>query len=173
MVEMNLPAVCERCGRPFPSGIVVDKVSGLTMSGNTSGPCPYCGGLGLIPDGVFDVMDGTIRLVAELSTTRRDLLAAARIFTEAVRDGSVDVDVLTIKLQREAPTALPLLQILRDPATASMLAILAIIVSVILSMRGPDGSSVPDVDIHLDPGGVCQPDDPQRPPKVDRGLAGH
>jgi hypothetical protein len=48
----------------FPSGIEVKNARNITMVGNTAGPCPVCGGIGEIPDGVYDFVGDTIRVVA-------------------------------------------------------------------------------------------------------------
>lgn len=137
MVAVNMPAVCRNCDRPFPSGFVADNVQRMTLIGNTSRPCPYCGGLGDVPDGVYDVMDGTIQLVRELPTTREELLIAARILQRHVDEGNADVEAIDREIAEAAPNARPLVQLLRDPATASVLAAIGVIVAVLaLALQG-------------------------------------
>ncbi|MBM4492595.1 hypothetical protein GS436_02860 [Rhodococcus hoagii] len=140
MTLVQIPAVCELCSRPFPSGFAANNIMKLTLSGNRAGPCPWCGyAWGAIPDGVFNVIDGAMSLVQRLPTTRDDMLIAAQIFNEAIAQGRVDVDALSERIKAEAPSASPLLKILRDPATASLLAILAILVSILLATVNDDG----------------------------------
>ena len=75
----DLPAFCESCGVAFPSGYFFEDVTGLTLSGAQSGPCPNCGGMGTVPDGVYNVIDRTIEIVAAPAHSREQwqrLLAA-------------------------------------------------------------------------------------------------
>lgn len=44
MPMMN--ARCDTCGTVFPSGIYIENSTDITFSGNRSGPCPRCGGMG-------------------------------------------------------------------------------------------------------------------------------
>ncbi|UAJ16462.1 hypothetical protein PP504_gp31 [Gordonia phage Dolores] len=132
-VLVQIPAVCQRCSRPFPSGVVAGNVERLTLVGNRTGPCPWCGApWGEVPDGVYDVIDGTIELVERTDTTRDDLLRAASILRTTIETGSSDVDEVEARLREEAPTALWIVRLLRDPATGSVLSAASIILSVVL-----------------------------------------
>jgi SEC-C motif-containing protein len=46
------------------------------MVGNTSGPCPRCGGMGHVPDGRYDTTHDTIRILA---TSARSIEALRRL----------------------------------------------------------------------------------------------
>jgi hypothetical protein len=59
----NLPAICDDCGTMFPSGFVMENCTNISLSGNKSGPCPSCGGMGSIPDGVFNVLGNVIEIL--------------------------------------------------------------------------------------------------------------
>lgn len=61
---MNMPAICNTCGTAFPSGFVFENCRNVSLQGNKSGPCPKCGGMGDIPDGVFDFIDNTIKIIS-------------------------------------------------------------------------------------------------------------
>jgi hypothetical protein len=70
-VTIAAPAVCDSCGAIFPSGIAFGPdVRGITMRGNKSGPCPKCGGMGSIPDGVYNVLDDTLNIVSTWAPDR-------------------------------------------------------------------------------------------------------
>ncbi len=53
---VHIPAFCDSCGAAFGSGIVVENCRNITFSGNRSGPCPRCGSMGSVIDGVFNVV---------------------------------------------------------------------------------------------------------------------
>lgn len=59
-----LPAICDNCGTIFDSGFDFANVRNISMRGNKSGPCPKCGEMGSIPDGVYDVVDNVINVTA-------------------------------------------------------------------------------------------------------------
>lgn len=59
-----LPAICDNCGTIFASGFDFASVRNISMRGNKSGPCPKCGEMGSIPDGVYDVVDNVINVTA-------------------------------------------------------------------------------------------------------------
>ena len=57
-----IPAICNKCGTIFPSGFAIGEAARSTaMEGNTSGPCPECGGMGRIPNGMYDGIAGGVR----------------------------------------------------------------------------------------------------------------
>ena len=62
-----LPARCQVCGTWFPSGFMIGFGSTAGMVGNTSGPCPVCGGMGRIPDGVYNFEKLVEQVVPQLS----------------------------------------------------------------------------------------------------------
>ena len=59
-----LPAFCDTCGAIFPSGIVAENSTNISLSNCAAGPCPRCGGLGHIPDGVYNFIGNTIQLLS-------------------------------------------------------------------------------------------------------------
>jgi hypothetical protein len=70
-----MPAICETCNATFPSGFFFSNATEIYLEGNTAGPCPKCGGMGRIPDGLYDFVGSSIRLLTgpartvEVSTT--------------------------------------------------------------------------------------------------------
>src|SRR5258708_29540160 len=63
LVMPQVPAVCDSCSRLFPSGIVLTNVTHATLTGNKSGPCPFCGSMGSILDGVYEATETTVSAV--------------------------------------------------------------------------------------------------------------
>jgi hypothetical protein len=85
-----------------PSGIEVEGGGNLTMVGNTVGPCPVCGGIGEIPDGVYDFVGDTIRVVATSGYSRDQLQRLADLIAQARVAGASPREVVQ-QIEREAP----------------------------------------------------------------------
>ncbi len=71
----DVPAICDNCGAVFPSGLFVEDVRNLWMSGNKAGPCPSCGAMGSIPDGLYDTVGDSLRIVTSWAPEDRDRFA--------------------------------------------------------------------------------------------------
>lgn len=65
---MNIPAFCDFCGAAFPSGLIVEN-SYIKSSRSKSGPCPRCGGMGTVIEGLFHVTGEAIEILAAPTTT--------------------------------------------------------------------------------------------------------
>jgi len=58
----SIPAICmtNTCLTVFPSGVAVENSRGVMFENNRASPCPKCGGVGKIPDGIYSVIEGQI-----------------------------------------------------------------------------------------------------------------
>jgi hypothetical protein len=69
---MRAPVVCDTCGTIFLSPIeIID--SRVSFSGCTASPCPKCGGVGHIPDGIYNFIGNTIEFLGGPSRTVSEL----------------------------------------------------------------------------------------------------
>lgn len=76
--SVRLPAVCGKCGRTFPSLYAVGPgTTGIVFDGNTSGPCPHCGGMGHVPDGTFSFQAAAESAIRGATTAEREALFKA------------------------------------------------------------------------------------------------
>lgn len=98
----QLPAFCDNCGIVFPSGFAMSGGGSATFIGNKSGPCPACGGMGSVPDGVFSVTGNVIRLLAGHQKTIEQLQRLASVISEA-RKTVAEPKKAVEKIKREAP----------------------------------------------------------------------
>jgi hypothetical protein len=80
-----MPAICNNCKSSFPSGISIES-SKITLSGNTAGPCPKCGSMGRIPDGIFNFIDDSIKIVSAPERTVQELTKFTSIFRKAKKE---------------------------------------------------------------------------------------
>ena len=94
----QLPAICDNCGAVFPSGLAV---SGMSV-GVKSGPCPACGRMGSIPDGIYNITGNVIRLLAGPQKTIKQLQQIADVIAEA-RDTVAEPNKAVEIIKQEAP----------------------------------------------------------------------
>ena len=138
---MDVPAFCDTCGTVFRSGIVVENSTNITFVGNRAGPCPVCGGMGHIPDGVFNFVGNTIEILAAPQRTVEELSRLSRILREAREKKQTPEDVAQT-IRKELPELSRLADFL--PQTrAEFYAFLTLIVTVIalLSQGGGGGKT--------------------------------
>lgn len=113
----QVPALCDDCGAVFGSGIAVQNVRHLTLSGNRS-KCPRCGSKARIPDGVFNAVGGTLELVAGPERTVEDLRRLQEVIREAQEQG-VSRDTVANAIREQVPEFSDLVDLL--PQTRSEL----------------------------------------------------
>lgn len=97
-----IPAFCNTCGGIFPSGFAAENSTGISFSNCSSGPCPVCGGMGHIPDGVYNFIGNTIQLLSGPRRTVDELERLANILRSSRENGST-LDEIKEKVQREVP----------------------------------------------------------------------
>ena len=126
---MQVPAVCNNCGVIFASGIEATNSKNISFSNCTAGPCPACGGMGHIPDGVYNFIGNTIELLSGPGRTVSELERLANIL-RAARDERASLEQVKSEIQEKIPEFSSLKDIL--PKNRSELyAFLALILSVI------------------------------------------
>jgi len=82
-IMVNIPAFCDTCGAAFPSGFAFENCSNVHLSGNKSGPCPRCGGMGSVPDGVFNFAGNVIEILSAPNRSIEQLTALSEILRSA------------------------------------------------------------------------------------------
>lgn len=92
----TLPAVCTQCGTAFevPLPFGLDEGGSILATGNWAGPCPVCGGVGRIPNGLYEFVATAVPLVEQATQDERDALVEAvqaLIAQAATRDQAVEV----------------------------------------------------------------------------------
>ena len=126
---MDVPAFCDTCGAVFRSGIVVQNSTNITFVGNRAGPCPICGGMGHIPDGVFNFVGDTIEILSAPRRTVDELSRLAKILREA-REKKQGPEEVAQTIRKELPELSRLADLL--PKTrAELYAFLALIIAVV------------------------------------------
>lgn len=98
----SIPAFCNTCGTAFPSGFFFENASNITLSGNRFGPCPSCGGIGHVPDGVFNFIGDTIEILSAPQRTVQELTRLVQIIHEAKAKQQSNEQV-TAQIKQELP----------------------------------------------------------------------
>jgi hypothetical protein len=117
----------------FPSGIVAENSRDISFTGCTAGPCPNCGGTGEVPDGVYDFVGDTIRVVASTGYSRQQLERLAALVVQAREARTPAADVVAT-LEREAPELAGLAKRLLVPKTPADLAAWLTLLLMVLQM---------------------------------------
>jgi len=107
----RVPAFCDNCGSVFPSGFSVSGGATLTTVGGKSGPCPSCGSMGTVPDGVFRAAGNVIRLLTGPQKTIEQLQRLASVINEA-RNTVSEPNKAVEKIKQEAPELSSIVDIL-------------------------------------------------------------
>lgn len=97
-----MPAFCDTCATAFNSGIFVENSMNLSFTGNKAGPCPSCGGMGHIPDGVFNFINNTIEVLSAPERTILELTRFAQILREAKAKTETREQVVS-RIEQEVP----------------------------------------------------------------------
>jgi hypothetical protein len=69
------PAICDTCRTVFPSGFELAEGSSASFAGSKAGPCPKCHGWGTIPDGLYEFVGDTLRIISDWTPERRQQFA--------------------------------------------------------------------------------------------------
>lgn len=136
---MDVPAFCNTCGAVFRSGIAVENSRGIVFAGNQAGPCPLCGGMGHIPDGVFNFVENTIEILSAPQRTVDELSRLARILHEA-REKKQSPETIAQSIRKELPGLSGLVDLF-PKSRAELYAFLALIVAVITLISESSGGS--------------------------------
>lgn len=138
---MRVPAVCDNCGTIFPSGFEVRNSTNISFSGCGAGPCPVCGGMGHIPDGVYNFLGNTIEFLSGPSRSIAELERLAALLERAKTSNATSQAVA-----KEIDESIPELSSIKDwlPKTRSELyAFIALLLSALSLMISQSESEEP------------------------------
>ena len=87
MSAVQVPASCPSCRALFASRAlhIGGNVKNVTLIGNKE-TCPFCGGWAYLADGVFDVADNILSVVAAPNVTRQMLAAFGAAVKQAYEE---------------------------------------------------------------------------------------
>lgn len=86
----------------FHQAIVADNSTNVSISNCTAGPCPKCGGLGHIPDGVYNFIGDSIELLSGPQRSLNELKKLAYIL-ETAKKRETNPQALKNEIKRSVP----------------------------------------------------------------------
>lgn len=131
----SVPAFCDTCGTVFNSGIFVENSTNISFAGNRSGPCPKCGGMGHIPDGVFNFIGSTIEILSAPQRTISELMHLVEILRKAKANSETREQVAS-RIEKELP-ALSVLAKLLPENQAELYGFLAVVLAAAQLFTAP------------------------------------
>ncbi len=139
----NVPVVCDTCKSLFvmPNIIGGPGTVEVTFSGSGAGPCPNCGGMGHIPDGVYRFVGDTIELLQAPQRTVSELQRLTQVLRSAQQRGA-DLQEVKSTVEREFPgwgERLSKLLVPRTPAdVAAYIMLFLMIVQMVMQAKAND-----------------------------------
>lgn len=128
--KMKIPAVCDNCGLIFPSGFNLSKnAQNAYFDGCTSGPCPNCGSMGHVPNGVYNFIGSTINVLSGTTITKIELQRLSEILKSAQKE-KVTKEVVCQRISEELPSLSSIKDTLPRSRT-DLYAFIAIIIAII------------------------------------------
>ena len=144
---VHIPAFCDNCGAAFNSGIVVENCRNISLSGNRSGPCPRCGSMGSVIDGVFNVAGDVIEILSAPQRTIESLQKLTQILKVAAQDKETSEEI-TNKINEQVPELTSVSKFIPKNAT-ELVAWLTFILLAIQTINQLTKDETPDVTIIL------------------------
>jgi hypothetical protein len=116
-----IPVFCDNpaCGTVWATTSLIggSGAADITMTGNKVGPCPNCGGMGSVPDGVYNLVNDTLQVV---TTAAGELSAEAlqRLIDSVRRASEVgeSPDAFAERVTSEDPDLAPVVNVLLQQA---------------------------------------------------------
>jgi hypothetical protein len=111
----GLPAICDTCLTVWdPRVFDVANSTYIDIKDVTVRPCPSCGGVGHIPDGIYSVTTDTISVVATTAKSAQSLATLLRILQQARNRRSTAAELATSLEQEQAANLKPVADLVRQ-----------------------------------------------------------
>jgi hypothetical protein len=143
----SVPAFCDTCSTVFNSGFFVENSTNISFSGNRSGPCPKCGGMGHVPDGVFNFIGNTIEILSAPERTISELSRLAQIFRDAKANSETKEQVVS-RIEKEIPALSKLAKLLPENR-AELYGFLALVLTAAQFFNQPSQLSQTPITVNI------------------------
>jgi hypothetical protein len=140
----RIPAICNTCGTIFESFVDVKSINN-TFTNCSSGPCPKCGGMGDIPNGVYSAVSETILEFTSGDISKLQLKKFLSIL-ESAKDEKTETNELAKSIRTQTPELKKISDIL--PKTRQELYLfLTLIITIIYLFLDQPSITNNDVDV--------------------------
>jgi hypothetical protein len=142
----DVPAFCDTCGAAFPSGFFAEDAS-FSLSNFIAGPCPKCGGMGHVPDGLYNIVGNSINILANSRRSSSELIRIAERLRSA-KQRNATPDEISATLKEELPELSSVADTIpktRAELYAFITVILTIIGMIVTSLSGKES---PKIEVH-------------------------
>jgi hypothetical protein len=131
----TVPGICDECGSVFGAEALTGAEGrNIKLGGARVGPCPSCGGAGSVPEGVYDLVMDTLRVV-EMAAIEKVVFDAVIEVLEGRASGEVSDEEVIERVEEAAPGLVPTIKDYlsrSDPASW-----LALLISVLMLLQAP------------------------------------
>jgi hypothetical protein len=144
---MQMPAFCGSCGAVFPSSAIIGGDATNVSFRDVDVICPFCGGLARIPDGTYDFVGDTIRILSAPQRTVDELTRLSAILNRG-RSSRASPEAVSHEIQQEMPELTSLVGLLGLPQTRDhwyqFLTLLIMIVAFFMNASAGSETTVVD-----------------------------
>lgn len=153
----EMPAICDTCGTIFRSGFSFGSSFGVLLRGNKSGPCPRCGDMGHVPDGLYNFVGDVIQVLSAPARTIDELRRLEDILRRA-RAAQKTQDEVAEEIRKEVPSLTPLAALLPRNRSElyTFLALVASAVQLILTLQPQASGNVTIQNVTINPTQVIE-----------------
>lgn len=145
---VNVPVVCNTCETLFLAPNIIDGSGALnvTFTGSGVGPCPVCGEMGHIPDGVYRFVGDTIEILQAPERTVSELQRLAEVL-RTTRQRGAGFEEVKSTVEREFPGWGQHLSKLLIPQKSADLAAYAMLILMVVQMviQAKANNEIPDI----------------------------
>jgi hypothetical protein len=101
-----IPVVCDSCKKLWVTeslfGVEGEGAASVTMKNVAVSPCPYCGGTGHVPDGLYELRSNAAHYFGKLNV---DELRALLYVAQDAPLHTLDADLVAARIAHEVPSA--------------------------------------------------------------------
>lgn len=145
----NMPAFCGSCGLVFDSGFQIENSTNIRLH-SVSSICPRCGGIGGVPDGIYNVLGGVVQLLSGPRSSAQQI-AKLQQALEAARERNQTPEEVRKAVVAVAPelaslaSSLPTSRVELYAFITVLLALLSLLVTAYAAWK-PSGPSQSEID---------------------------
>jgi SEC-C motif len=127
-----IPVVCQQCKRLWVTTNFIGGTGNvrITMIDNTVSPCPYCGGTGKVPNGVYELANGVVRYLASGAVSVADLRRLQDVLRDAQQQHARPAQVVQ-EIKRKVPSAEGITASFGSQASIALAAWLTVLIGLI------------------------------------------